>query len=84
MAPAGRAYAPPATLATVTTTLYDLIATMQDIVGPSHDCLVVATVAHMLATGAITLPGDLALQSGEPLAGMLPSRPGRPYGGTQA
>ena len=70
--------------ATVTTTLYDLIATIQNIVGPGDDRLVVATVAHMLATGSITLPRDLALQSGEPLACMFLSGQGRPYGGTQA
>ena len=46
--------------ATVTTTLYDLMATIQDIVGPGNDRLVVATVAHMLTTGSITLRRDLA------------------------
>jgi hypothetical protein len=69
--------------ATVTTTLYDLMATFQDIVGPGNDRLVVATVAHMLTTGSITLRRDLALKSGEPLACTFPSGQGRPYGGTQ-
>ena len=82
--PVATAVCAPATPATVTTTLYGLMATIQDIVGPDHDRLVVATVAHMLATGSITLPRDLALKSGEPLACMFPSGQGRSYGGTQA
>src|SRR5262249_6076893 len=49
--------------ATVTTTLYDLIATIQDVVGPGNDRLVVATVVHMLAAGSLILPSALDMQS---------------------
>ena len=54
------ALAPPAT---VTTTLYDLIAAVQDVVGPSNDRLVVATVVSMLSAGSLTLPRALDMQS---------------------
>ena len=59
-----------ATSATVTTTLYDLIATIQDVVGPGNDRLVVATVVHMLAAGALTLPRALDLQIRTVLSGV--------------
>ena len=52
---AGIAHAARATPATVTTTLYDLIAAIQDVVGPGNDRLVVATVVHMLSAGSIPL-----------------------------
>ncbi len=52
-----------ATSATVTTTLYDLIATIQDVVGPGNDHLVVATVVHMLAAGSLILPSALDMLS---------------------
>jgi len=52
-----------ATSATVTTTLYDLIATIQDVVGPGNDRLVVATVVHMLAAGSLILPSALDMLS---------------------
>ena len=51
-----------ATPATITTTLYDLLATIQDVVGPGNDHLVVATVVHMLSAGSRTLPSALDLQ----------------------
>jgi len=51
------------TSATVTTTLYDLIATIQDVVGPGNDRLVVATVVHMLAAGSLILPSALDMLS---------------------
>jgi hypothetical protein len=41
--------------ATITTTLYDLIATLQDVVQPGEDALVVATMVHLLCTGRMTL-----------------------------
>jgi len=43
--------------ATITTTLYDLIAALQDVVQPDEnaDALVVATMVHLLRTGRITL-----------------------------
>jgi len=52
-----------ATSATVTTTLYDLIATIQDVVGPGNDRLVVATVVHMFAAGSLILPSALDMLS---------------------
>src|SRR5262249_37317166 len=41
--------------AIITTTLYDLIAEIQDVVQPDEDALVVATMVHLLCTGRITL-----------------------------
>ena len=52
----GMAPAALAPSATVTTTLYDLIAAIQDIVGPGNDHLVVTTVVHMLSTGSLVVP----------------------------
>ena len=52
-----------ATSVTVTTTLYDLIATIQDVVGPDNDRLVVATVVYMLSVGSLILPSALDMQS---------------------
>ncbi len=57
MAPTARA-----TSVTVTTTLYDLIATMQDVVGPGNDRLVVATVVFMLAVGSRIVPSARDMQ----------------------
>ncbi len=49
---------------TITTTLYDLIAALQDVVQPGEDALVVATMVHLLCTGRITLlSGIEALES---------------------
>jgi hypothetical protein len=54
----------------VSTTLYDLIAAIQDAVGPGVDTRVVATVVRMLYAGYIALPGDIDLkireQEGDP------------------
>ena len=47
---------PPPTI--IITTLYDLIAEIQVIVGPENDALVVATAIHMFNTGRITWLGD--------------------------
>ena len=52
-----------ATSVTVTTTLYDLIAAIQDVVGPGNDRLVVATVVYMLSGGSLILPSPLDMQS---------------------
>ena len=52
-----------ATPATITTTLYELIATIQDVIGPGNDRLVVATVVHMLAAGSLILPSALDMLS---------------------
>ena len=50
--------------ATITTTLYDLIAALQDAVQPDEDALVVAAMVHLLCTRRITLLGDIeALES---------------------
>jgi len=50
--------------ATITTTLYDLIAALQDVVPPGEDALVVATMVHLLCTGRITLRSGIeALES---------------------
>ena len=40
-----------------TTTLYDLMAALQDVVGPDDDVLVVATVVHLLRSGRLTVLG---------------------------
>lgn len=48
------------TPATLTTTLYDLIAAVQDVVDPNNDALVVATVQHMLRAGRATWGSDVA------------------------
>jgi hypothetical protein len=37
-----------------TTTLYELLAALQDVVGPEDDALVVATVVHLLRSGRLT------------------------------
>jgi hypothetical protein len=44
-----------ATPSRCTTTLYDLIAALQATVGPDDDALVVATVAHLLRSGHLTV-----------------------------
>ena len=55
------------------TTLYDLMAALQDVVAPHEDALVVGLIARWLRTGRITSLGDAAarlcaLQVGLPLA----------------
>lgn len=45
--------------ATITTTLYDLIATIQAVVGPDDDALVVATAWHVLYAGRVTWHDDV-------------------------
>jgi hypothetical protein len=49
-----RAQAKPASPATLTTTLYDLIAALQEAAGPDADDLVVATVLHLIDSGRLT------------------------------
>ena len=39
----------------VTTTLYDLVEEIQDVVGSDEDALVVATLMHLLESGQIVL-----------------------------
>ena len=43
-----------ATPARLTTTLYDLMAAIQDVVDPKDDALVVATMMHLLRSGRLT------------------------------
>jgi hypothetical protein len=42
----------------LTTTLYDLLAALHEVVGPEEDALVVATVQHLLQSGRLTWCGD--------------------------
>jgi hypothetical protein len=42
----------------ITTTLYDLIATIREVVGPGDDNLVVATTVHMLGSRWVTFSGN--------------------------
>ena len=42
----------------LTTTLYDLITALHDVVAPHEDALVVAIVARWLRTGRITFRGE--------------------------
>jgi hypothetical protein len=44
--------------ATITTTLYDLIAALQEVVDPGEEALVVATVVSMLRAGRLTWHGS--------------------------
>ena len=46
--------------ATITTTLYDLVATLQTTVEPHDDDLIVASVWHLLRSGRITWQRDQA------------------------
>jgi hypothetical protein len=46
-----------ATPARLTTTLYDLMAVLQGVVGPEDDMLVVATMVHLLRSGRCTWRG---------------------------
>ena len=41
----------------LTTTLYDLITALQDVMTPDDDVLVVATVGHLLRSGRLTWDG---------------------------
>jgi hypothetical protein len=47
------------TSASMVTTLYDLIAAIQDVAG-ADDTLVVATVRHILGSGRVIWPGAAA------------------------
>ena len=49
------------TPATITTTLYDLLAAVQSVVGPDDDALAVAAVLHMLRSGRVTWRGDIVV-----------------------
>ena len=40
------------------TTLYELLAAIQDVVGPDEDALIVATVRHLLQSGRLTWLGE--------------------------
>ncbi len=45
----------------VTTTLYDVIATLQTVVKPEEDDLVVAIVADWLRSGRLRFPADATI-----------------------
>jgi hypothetical protein len=42
----------------LTTTLYELLAAIQEVVGPDEDALLVATVRHLLQSGRLTWLGE--------------------------
>jgi hypothetical protein len=42
----------------LTTTLYELLAALQEVVGTEEDALVVATVRHLLQSGRLTWCGE--------------------------
>jgi hypothetical protein len=52
--PAATTRAKPPASATITTTLYDLIAALQDAAGPGEDPLVVAAMVHLMRAGRLT------------------------------
>jgi hypothetical protein len=64
----GRLAAAPARL---TTTLYDLLAVLQAVVGADDDTLVVATVVHLLANAAFS-PERRHVTGAAPTAGAQP------------
>jgi hypothetical protein len=72
MAPGATGRQRMATPSHCTTTLYDLIAALQDVVGPD-DTLVVATVAHLLRSGRCTR----GHRTEDPAAGRAGGNPGR-------
>jgi hypothetical protein len=47
-----------ARLLRLTTILYELLAAIQDVVGPDEDALIVATVQHLLQSGRLTWLGE--------------------------
>ena len=47
------------------TTLYELLAALQEVVGPEEDTLVVATVQHLLQSGWLTWLGETRARRGE-------------------
>jgi hypothetical protein len=49
----------PAALTSTETTLYELIETINDIVGPGEDRLTCKTVLHLIDSGKIRIAGDL-------------------------
>jgi hypothetical protein len=59
------AYAAPVTFARANTTLYDLIAAIQDTVDPGDDARVIATVVRLLSAGYIILPNTMERKSSE-------------------
>ena len=54
-----------ATPSCLTTTLYDVIAAMQDGLNPDDDALVVATVVHLLRSGRLTWLGKASGHLGQ-------------------
>ena len=54
-----------ATPSCLTTTLYDVIAAIQDEMSPDDDTLVVATVVHLLRSGRLTWLGKASDRLGQ-------------------
>ena len=54
-----------ATPSCLTTTLYDVIAAIQDELSPDDDTLVVATVMHLLQSGRLTWLGKASKPLGQ-------------------
>jgi hypothetical protein len=52
------------TSASMVTTLYDLIATIQDVVDPNDDALVVAALRSMLSAGDTTCRANIMSYAG--------------------
>ncbi len=50
----------------LTTTLYELLAALQEVVDPEDDALVVATVQHLLQSGRLTWLGEARRHLGAP------------------
>jgi len=58
LAPVGTGMQGEETPSCLTTTLYDLIAAIQDGLNPDDDALVVATMVHLLRSGRLTWRGQ--------------------------
>ena len=65
LAQVGRGIQGEATPSCLTTTLYDLIAAIQDRLSPDDDALVVATVVHHLQSGRLTWLGQARERLGQ-------------------
>ena len=50
----------------ITTTLYELMTVLQDVVGPDDDTMVVATVVHLLRSGRLTSLGKASIHGRTP------------------
>ena len=57
-----------------TTTLYELLAAIQDVMGPDDDVQVVATVVHLLRSGRLTWLGQTRVPLGPVRRGAMGTR----------